>query len=419
MLPATCHPVPGARPRPACELADIVRCYGPAYRRAHRLPLAHLKVLRAIADCRTAALGGHRENCASCGFERYAYNSCRNRHCPKCQSLAKEQWLEARQAELLPVGYFHNVFTLPHPLNALILCHQQNQRAILNLLFQATAQTLLQFGRNHLGGTLGATLVLHTWDQQLRPHFHLHCLIAGGALSDDGQQWLPARQRYLFPVRALSKVFRGKFLHGLRQLYNSKQLILPAAVKAVAVLTNPTRFDALLSALRHKPWVVYSKAPFAGPEKLLRYLGHYTHRVTISNARLLSCDDGQVTFHYRDRTAGDIRKTLTLPADEFLRRFLCHVLPSGFQRIRHYGLLANRSKQDNLARCRELLGVAAPQPPRKKSLAEWVLLLLGIDVNRCPRCGEAGLQRTKVLPVCQPAGELPALTQPPPLEDSS
>jgi len=420
MLPATCHPVPGARPRPACELADIVRLYGPAYRRAHRLPLAHLKVLQAIADCRTAALGGHRESCASCGFERYAYNSCRNRHCPKCQSLAKEQWLETRQAELLPVGYFHNVFTLPHQLNALILCHQDNQRAVLNLLFQAAAATLLEFGRHNLGGTLGATLVLHTWDQQLRPHFHLHCLIPGGALSDDGHQWLPGRQRYLFPVRALSKVFRGKFLDGLRQLYDTQQLLLPAAVQAVAALTKPTRFYALLSALRHQPWVVYSKAPFAGPEKLLRYLGQYTHRVAISNARLLSCADGQVRFHYRDRAAGDVRKTMTLPAAEFLRRFLGHVLPSGFQRIRHYGLLANRSKRDNLARCRQLLGVAAPEPPRKKSLAEWVWLLLGIDVQRCPRCGAGGLQRDLVPPMRQPPSkELAALTPRPPLEDTS
>lgn len=420
MLPASCHPVPGARPRPVCELADIVRRYGPAYRRAQRLPLAHLKVLQAIEDCRTAALGGHRESCASCGFERSAYNSCRNRHCPKCQSLAKEQWLEARQAELLPVGYFHNVFTLPHALNALILCHEDNQRAVLNLLFQATAATLLEFGRHNLGGTLGATLVLHTWDQQLRPHFHLHCLIPGGALSADGQQWLPARQRYLFPVRALSKVFRGKFLDGLRRLHDSGQLIFPAMVPAVSPLADPVRFGALLSSLRHQPWVVYSKAPFAGPQKLLRYLGHYTHRVAISNARLLSCEDGQVRFHYRDRTAGDVRKTLTLPADEFLRRFLHHVLPSGFQRIRHYGLLANRSKQDNLARCRELLGVAASEPPRKRSLAEWVLLLVGVDVQRCPRCGAEGLQRVVVPPMCPPlTGALAALPPRPPLEDTS
>jgi Putative transposase/Transposase zinc-binding domain len=416
MLQPSCHPAPGARPQPPCELADIVRLYGPAYRSAHCLPLAHLKVLQAIESCRTAALGGHRECCAACGFERYAYHSCRNRHCPKCQSLAKEQWLEARQAELLPVGYFHNVFTLPHQLNPLILCHHQNQRAILNLLFQATAQTLLQFGRANLGGTLGATLVLHTWDQQLRPHFHLHCVIPGGVLSFDRDQWLPAHPHFLFPVRALSKVFRGKFLDGLRLLYDSQQLQLPATVMAVAPLADPARFYGLLSALRHQPWVVYSKAPFAGPEKLLNYLGHYTHRVAISNGRLLSCADGQVVFHYRDRTAGDIRKTMALPADEFLRRFLCHVLPSGFQRIRHYGLLASRTKHDDLPRCRELLGTPTPPPPVKKTTAEWILLLLGIEVDRCPRCGQQGLQRTRLVPPQRPStGAQPA----PPEDDSS
>lgn len=398
MLQATCHAAPGARPQSACELADIVRRYGPAYRRAHRLPLAHLKALQAIESCRTAVLGGHREHCAHCGFERYAYNSCRNRHCPKCQSLAKLQWLEARQAELLPVPYFHNVFTLPHQLNALILCHERNQRAVLNLLFQAAAETLLQFGRNNLGGTLGVTLVLHTWDQQLRPHFHLHGVIPGGVLSFDLQQWLPAHPRFLFPVRALSRVFRGKFLDGLRRLYDKGQLTLPASVKAVSPLLNRACFYALLSTLRHKPWAVYSKAPFAGPEKLLNYLGRYTHRVAISNARLLSCADGQVRFHYRDRTAGDVRKTLSLPADEFLRRFLCHLLPSGLQRIRHYGLLASRTKRACLTRCRQLLGMPAPTPPVKKTTAEWLLLLLGIDINRCPCCGQDTLQRSPLLP---------------------
>jgi hypothetical protein len=399
MLGATCQPAPGARPQPACELADIVRRYGPAYRCARRLPLAHLKVLQAIESCRTAALGGHRENCASCGFERYAYNSCRNRHCPKCQSLAKAQWLEARQAELLPVPYFHNVFTLPHQLNALILCHEQNQRAVLNLLFQAAAETLLQFGRNNLGGTLGVTMVLHTWDQQLRPHFHLHCVIPGGVLSCAGQQWLPAHPRFLFPVRALSKVFRGKFLDGLHRLFDEHRLVLPPSVAKVAPLVQEPTFRALCAQLRRLPWVVYSKAPFAGPQKLLNYLGHYTHRVAISNARLLSGADGQVLFHYRDRVAGDIRKTMSLPADEFLRRFLCHVLPGGFQRIRHYGLLASRTKQHHLTRCRQLLGMPAPAPPVKKTTAEWLLLLVGIDVNRCPCCGQATLQRTTLLPV--------------------
>jgi hypothetical protein len=393
--------------RPVCELADIVRRYGADYRSAHRLPRTHLKVLRAIEACRTAALGGHREFCASCDYERYAYNSCRNRHCPKCQMLAKERWLEARQAELLPVPYFHNVFTLPHQLNPLILCHETNQRAMLNLLFHAASQTLLAFGRNNLGGLLGITLVLHTWDQQLRPHFHLHGVVTGGALAVDHQSWRPAHSRFLFPVRALSKVFRGKFVDGLLELFTGGRLVFPAALASVAPLAREPAFAGLCASLRTKPWVVYSKAPFAGPDKLLRYLGHYTHRVAISNARLISCDDGQIAFHYRDRPAGDIRKTMSLPADEFLRRFLCHVLPTGFQRIRHYGLLASRVKGDALEQARRLLtpktSVETPSsPPDKKTTAEWILALLGIDVHRCPRCGERTLQRERLLPVVTP-----------------
>ena len=336
----TCHSATGARPEHACELADIVRLHGPAYRRANRLPHAHLKVLRAIEVCRTAALGGHREECAQCGFERYAYNSCRNRHCPKCQSLVKAQWLEARQAELLPVPYFHNVFTLPHELNPLILCQEQNQHAVLALLFQAAAQTLLQFGRHNLGGTIGVTMVLHTWDQQLRAHFHVHCLITGGALSADRSTWLPARPKFLFPVRALSKVFRGKFLDGLRRLFEEQRLLFPSALPNVAALADPEAFAQLLSRLRRKPWVVYSKAPFAGPRKLLDYLGRYTHRVAISNSRLIDVDHQHVRFHYRDRAAGDIRKVASLPADEFLRRFLLHVLPKLIFDTRNLYLLA-------------------------------------------------------------------------------
>jgi Putative transposase/Transposase zinc-binding domain len=396
------YPAADARPPPACELADIVRRYGAAYRDAHRLPRPHLKVLSAIESCRTAALGGHREHCAHCGHERFAYNSCRNRHCPKCQTLAKAQWLAARQAELLPVGYFHNVFTLPHELNPLILCREENQRAILNLLFQAASETLLQFGRNNLGGTLGATLVLHTWDQQLRPHFHVHALITGGALAHDRGQWLPSHPHYLFPVRALSKVFRGKFLAGLNHLFAEGRLVFPATMDKVASLAEADNFVALIGELRRHDWVVYSKAPFVGPDKLLRYLGHYTHRVAISNSRLISCDDGQVVFHYRDRAAGDVRKTLSLPADEFLRRFLCHVLPNGFQRIRHYGLLSSRTKKEDLNRCRELLAAPKPEPPAKKSTAEWLLLLWGINVERCPRCGQRAIERTQLLPRRRP-----------------
>jgi len=412
MAAHTAHNASGPQPQPACELADIVRRYGDAYRSAHALPLPHLKVLQAIEDCRTAALGGHREFCAHCGFERYAYNSCRNRHCPKCQSLTRAQWLEARQAEVLPVPYFHNVFTLPHELNGLILCQEQNKQVVLNLLFQAVAETLLQFGRYNLGGTLGVTMVLHTWDQQLRAHYHVHCLIPGGALSADGQRWHPSRPRFLFPVRALSRVFRGKFLEGLQELYDNQRLCFPAPVEQ---LGGAVVFQALLAQLRRKSWVVYSKPPFAGPEKLLNYLGRYTHRVAISNARLLSADDGQVCFRYRDRTDDDRVKALTLPAEEFLRRFLLHTLPSGFQRIRHYGLLANRNKKEHLARCRDLLGAEPPEPLEKKTTAEWLLLLLGIDITRCPRCGQGPLQRSLLepqRPVWALLARRPLLTRP-------
>jgi hypothetical protein len=397
MRTQACHPATGARP--ACELADIVRAYGHEFRLRHGLPLSHLKVLQAIETCRTAALGGHRERCASCGHERYAYNSCRNRHCPKCQSLAKAQWLEARQAELLPVPYFHNVFTLPHELNPLILCKEENKRVVLDLLFRATAETLLEFGRNNLGAVPGITMVLHTWDQQLRAHFHVHCVITGGGLSLDGERWIKSHRRYLFPVRALGLVFRGKFLDGLRKLYDNGELVLPAVVKDVAPLVNPNCFYALLSKLRHKSWVVYSKAPFAGAEKLLAYLGRYTHRVALSNHRLISCDDGVVRFHYRDRKDGDQRKIAEVSADEFLRRFLRHVLPKGFLRIRHYGLLANRRKAELLQRSRTHLGVAKPAPLAEKTTAEWIMELIGIDVTRCPKCGSPALERIEVPPL--------------------
>ncbi len=397
MRPQGCHPATGARP--ACELADIVRAYGHEFRLRHGLPLSHLKVLRAIETCRTAALGGHRERCASCDHERYAYNSCRNRHCPKCQSLAKAQWLEARQAELLPVPYFHNVFTLPHELNPLILCKEENKRVVLDLLFRAVAETLLEFGRNNLGAVPGITMVLHTWDQQLRAHLHVHCVVTGGGLSLDGQRWIKAHARYLFAVRALGLVFRGKFLDGLRKLYDNGELVLPAVVKDVAPLVNPDCFYALLSKLRHKSWVVYSKAPFAGPEKLLAYLGRYTHRVALSNHRLISCDDGVVRFHYRDRKDGDQRKIAEVSADEFLRRFLRHVLPKGFLRIRHYGLLANRRKAELLQRSRTHLGVAKWAPLAEKTTAEWIMELIGIDVTRCPKCGSPTLERTEIPPL--------------------
>jgi hypothetical protein len=371
----------------SCELADVFRRYGEVYQRTHPVTPAQRKAIWAITHCRTAALGGHREWCPACGFERYAYHSCRNRHCPKCQTTATAAWVAARQEELLPVPYFHHVFTLPHELNGLILYSQRNQRALLGLLFDAAAQTLLEFGRRELGGKVGFTLLLHTWDQQLRAHFHLHGLIASGALADDGSRWIAGGRQFLFPVRGLSKMFRAKYLDGLAELLERDQLDIPPQL---AELAEPGSRRRWLRRLGNKPWVVYSQAPFAGPRKLLDYLGRYTHRVAISNHRILACQDGQVRYSYRDRRDGDRLKTDLLPAEEFLRRFLQHVLPDRFLRIRHYGLLANRVKQKQLARCRLLLGARPPATADEQpsTAADWMRVLLAIDITRCPRCGD-------------------------------
>jgi hypothetical protein len=387
---------------PSCELADLFRRYGDAYGQTHFLTSTQRKVVLAITRCRTAALGGHREWCEGCGFERYTYHSCRNRHCPKCQGTTTAAWVAARRQELLPVPYFHNVFTLPHELNGLILYSQRNQRALLKLLFDAVAQTLLEFGRQELGGKIGFTLVLHTWDQRLRAHFHVHGLIASGALAEDGSRWIAGGHKFLFPVCGLSKMFRAKYLNGLAALLVRGQLDLPSQM---AELADAQARNRLLRRWKRKPWVVYSQAPFAGPRKLLDYLGRYTHRVAISNHRILSCEDGQVHYHYRDRRDGDRLKTDVLPAEEFLRRFLQHVLPDHFLRIRHYGLLANCIKRKQLVRCRQLLGArppAADEQPR--TAADWMRVLLGIDIMRCPCCGTT-LHRQSVQPLVESSAE--------------
>ena len=372
------------------ELADIFQIHSLAYMKKHRLGYTQRKVVRAILQCRTAALGGHRKWCPQCGYLRYHYHSCRNRHCPKCGMLAKARWLESRQQELLPTPYYHNVFTLPHELNGLILYSEQNRRVLLGLLFHAAAETLLTFGRNNLGGKIGFTMVLHTWDQQLRAHFHLHAVIAGGALAEKESKWIDAGKKFLFPVRALSRVFRGKYVEGLELLLRENRLDLPPQ------LAEADARRRMLRRLRRKAWVVYSKRPFAGPQKLLDYLGRYTHRVAISNHRLLAMKDGTVTFSYRDRRDGDRKKEMQLPAEEFIHRFLKHVLPSGFMRIRHYGLLASRAKKKDLARCRELLGVAPQEPEEPKTLAQWILIWTGEEIARCPCCGHDGLVTTEI-----------------------
>ena len=353
------------------ELADIFRQYGERYQRTHRLSASQQKVMRAVSVCRTPELGGHLDRCESCGFERPAYNSCRNRHCPKCQSLAKARWLEKQTSELLPVGYFHLVFTLPHELNGLILTHK---KMVLALLFKAVSKTLLQFGQTRLKGTIGIIAVLHTWDQTLKDHFHLHCLVPAGALSFDRSRWIAAPENFLFPVKALSRVFRGKFLTLLHQAYEGGKL--PAA-------KNGTK------ALRKTNWIVYAKKPFGSPQTVLDYLARYTHRVALSNDRILQVQDGEVTLSYRDRKDGDQKKTLFLDAQEFIRRFLLHVLPDGFMRIRHFGFLANRAKKQSLAQCRKLLDLQPPLPPCSNLSAKDLLLKLTcVDLSRCPSCRE-------------------------------
>lgn len=373
-----------ARERPRHEVADVFRLYGDAYRQAHRLPTSALRVMHAIDTCRTAPLGGHLERCTECGFERPAYNSCRNRHCPKCQSLAKAQWLEARQAELLPVDYFHTVFTLPHDLNPLILA---NKARLYQILFEAVADTLLTFGadpRHRLGGQLGFLAILHTWDQQLRFHVHLHCVIPGGALDVDADRWIPARSTFLFPVRALSRAFRRRFLTRLEATWRQQRLVLPASLPASG---SPTAFRAWLAALARKAWVVYAKPPFGGPATVLDYLARYTHRVAISNHRLTAVVDGHVSFTYRDRQHGNVTRILTLPAESFIDRFLLHVLPAHFLRIRHVGFLANRMKKARLAQCRRLLHAApSPTPAPARTTAQRLHALTGHDPLICPHC---------------------------------
>jgi len=411
MPPAQQHQAAGSRRSP--ELADIFRAYGQSYRQAHPLPRAQLKVMRAIESCRTAALGGHLQQCDSCGYQQPAYNSCRNRHCPKCGSLAKAQWLEDRKADLLPVGYFHLVFTLPHELNPLLLV---NKKVLCDILFKAVSQTLLEFGRTHLGGSLGFICVLHTWDQTLRDHFHLHCLIPGGALSFDLTRWIAARQTFLFSVKALSLVFRGQFIGLLQRAFRKGVLQFPGRTAALA---EPAAFAELVRSLRQKQWVVYAKRPCSSPEKVLDYLGRYTQRVALSNNRILSVTDSAngplVTFSYRDRKHGNRTRTMVLQAHEFIRRFLLHVLPSGFMRIRHFGFLANRSRKQKLDRCRVLLDLQQPSPSSKKSARQLMLEVTGLDLTRCPACRLGTLVILSPLPAIELA---PCSLRAPPLDSS-
>jgi hypothetical protein len=352
--------------RPTLEVADILRASGNSFweRQGSHLAWQHRKVMDAIVRCRTAALGGHRDQCLRCGHQVISYNSCRNRHCPKCQGNARARWLAARSAELLPVPYFHIVFTLPHELSALVL---QNKRLLYDLLFRTSAETLLEVARNpkHLGADIGLLSVLHTWGQNLQHHPHVHCVVPAGGLAMDGSRWVAASSRFFLPVRVLSRVFRGKFTAALKQLMLQNKLQFHSSLQELA---RPERFRQFLCQLFTKEWVVYAKPPFGGAQYVLNYLARYTHRVAISNHRLVAFKEERVSFRWKDYAVGGKQKVMTVSADEFLRRFLIHVLPKGLVRIRHFGLFANRRRAASLLRCRKALGaLSSPQPPQPSS----------------------------------------------------
>ena len=393
------------RPAGAVELASIVRAAG-ANAGEQRLCATQRRALTAIVQCRTAALGATVSRCDHCGEVEVRYHSCRNRHCPKCQTLAKERWLAARTAELLPVPYFHVVFTLPHALNPLA---QGNPRLIYTLLFNSAAATLERFAEDPkwLGAQLGVTMILHTWSQTLEQHLHVHCLVSAGGLSATGQ-WRASKPHFLFPVRALSRVFRGKLLSGLEQAQVRGALKL---AEGQAGSKPQSAFAALLSTLRSQDWVVYAKQPFAGPQQVLAYLARYTHRIAISNDRLMSDDAGQVRFRYRDRRRGNRPRTMTLPREEFLRRFLLHVLPTGFMRIRHFGLFANRHRATKLAAARSALRQPTPEPMPPETSADFLRRVRSIDITRCSHCRQGHLH---IVAITEPAWRSTLLTTGPP-----
>jgi hypothetical protein len=377
------------------EVADILREHIKDYQERYSLLPHQYKIVSDLLNCRTAYLGGHVEKCDHCGAERINYNSCRNRHCPKCQNMPRERWLNARKDELLPVCYFHTVFTLPHDLNPIIV---HNSKIMLNILFKSVAETLLSFGhnpKNGLGGKLGFMAILHTWDQKLNLHFHLHCLIPGGVMTRDGKHWKPCKNRYLFNEEALGLVFRGKFIEYLTEAYQKGTLSFSGII---APYEKPQRFSELKRRLYSHKWVVNVQEPIKRPEYVLEYLGRYTHRVAISNHRILSLKEARVTFTYRNRNTNQIVQ-MTIEAVEFIRRFLLHVLPKGFIRIRHFGFLANRNRTNTLASLRCLLDpLTAIQEPAEQTLREMMLLLTGIDLAICPYCKKGKMRLLADIP---------------------
>ncbi len=363
--------------KPQLELADIFRDYSQFYANSHNLCNQQYKAMRAIITCRTSALGGHLSRCDNCNYELISYNSCRNRHCPKCQAIQKERWISARQAELLPVEYFHVVFTLPHDINPLA---QNKPRIIYNLLFQAASETLLQFSLNPkwMGAKPSITMVLHTWGQNINQHIHVHCVVSGGGLTKNGQ-WRNCKKKFLFPVRALSKVFKAKYIGQLNIALNNKD---------VNLLSNHNLdIQKFISSLYRSDWVVYAKPPFANPEQVLAYLGRYTHRIAIGNQRLVHFKQGTVSFKWRDYADNSKQKVMSLNVNEFIRRYLLHVLPKGFQRLRHYGLLANRHKILYLRQAKAALKQPEIKSITVESIEEIMFRITGTDISLCPQCG--------------------------------
>ena len=387
--------------RPVLEVADIFRRHGDGYRRRHGAHLGRVerRVMAAIEACRTEALGGHVERCDNCGLARCAYNSCRNRHCPKCQGLARAAWLEARQAELLPVPYYHVVFTMPSAA-AEIAFH--NKRVVYAILFRAAAQALRDIAADprHLGAEVGAVAVLHTWGQALHHHPHLHCVVAGGGLSPDRARWIACRPGFFLPVRVLSRRFRTVFLDRLRAAFAAGELRFSGAL---ATLADAGAFADRLKMLRGAEWVVYAKRPFAGPEQVLAYLGRYTHRVAIANSRLVGLTEGRVSFTCKDYRDGGKAKVVTLAADEFIRRFLLHAVPDGFHRVRHVGFLANGHRAARLALCRSLLAASEPELSAVDETAQEAAdRPLGDAFATCPACGGPMRKRLPIAPRTPP-----------------
>ena len=379
--------------RASVEVADVFRKHGQAYRVSNKMPLNHIRTMRAIERCRTAELGGHIDECDCCGRIRISYNSCRNRHCPKCQFLKKEKWLEERKEDLLPVPHFHVVFTIPAILKPIAL---RNKRVLYNILFRSVSETLFELAGDpkHLGGKIGFISVLHTWGQNLMDHPHIHCIVTGGGLARDVTRWLSFPKRFFIPVKVLSRLFRGKVLFYLKKSWEKRELKFPGTVAKIQ-----DQFAVLLDDLYQMEWVVYVKPPFKDAEMLIDYLGRYTHRIAIGNHRILKMEDGHVFFLWRDYADGNKKKIMKLEASEFIRRFLLHVLPEKFVKVRYYGLLANRKSDTMLSRCRRLL--ACSSKPKNRSVPEtWQEFLLRaceLDLLTCPYCKKGRMIKKEVL----------------------